>query len=199
MPAKPGKTPLAASTAPTQVAAPRELEVLPGSPPSVNSTQTMRSLDLPELFDHRWEKLLVIQLALSETEFAPESVPNLAIFREYHLYSAVTREQGKVMHALRLGFFSDEAPANAVAGYLRGYFEALTVARVSAEERERLANRRVAARKESGDSGVHAAIELSSRPAAPRTSLADLAVRTSGDTPEESRDGARRRSPQTRK
>jgi hypothetical protein len=121
--------------------------------------------------------LWVIQLALSITEISPEQIPNLAIFNEFRLYSAVGREDGRVMHALRLGFFTDEAPAQAVAGYLSGYFEGPKVTRVSAAERERFGARRVAARKDSGASGVHAAIDLSSPPArAPTTSLADLKV-----------------------
>jgi hypothetical protein len=154
----------------------RRFEVLPGSLPSVDSTQTMRALTMTELEDDGSEKLYVIQLALSVTEIQPEQVPNLAIFNEYRLYSAVGREDGKVMHALRLGFFNDEGPAVAVAGYLSGYFEGPKVTRVSAAERERFATRRVSARKDSGESGVHAAIDLSSPQRAPTTSLADLKV-----------------------
>ena len=129
------------------------------------------------------EKLLVIQLLLSEREIEPDSVPNLAIFNEYRLYSAVGYEQGKVMHALRLGFFTDDAPAEAVAGYLRAYFEAAAVTRVSFEERERFGKRRVSARKDSGETGLHAAIELSSAPSAPTTSLADLSARSRAEPP----------------
>ena len=145
--------------------------------PPVDSTQTLRALTMPEL-DDRSTMLFVIQLALTDKEIAPETVPNLAIFNEYRLYSTVGREQGKVMHALRLGFFSDEAPALAVAGYLGSYFDAPTVTRVSVAERERFSERRVAACKESGDTGVHTAIELSSPREAPTTSLADLSARS---------------------
>jgi hypothetical protein len=150
----------------------------PPGPPPIDSTQTLRALVVPEEAEQASEKLLVIQLLLSEREIEPDSVPNLAIFNEYRLYSAVGYEQGKVMHALRLGFFTDAAPAEAVAGYLRSYFEAPVVTRVSAEERERFARRRVSARKDSGDTGLHAAIELSSAPSAPTTSLADLSARS---------------------
>lgn len=149
---------------------------------------------LPPEEEEGSEKLLVIQLALSEAEFTPEAVPNLAIFEEFSLYSAVGYESGKVMHALRLGFFTAEGPAEAVAGYLRAFFESAAVARVSAAERERFGTRRIAARKETGETGVHAAIELSSAPTAPTTSLADLTARTRGASSANSAGGNPRRS-----
>jgi len=166
----------AAVLKPASSAMPKATE--PPSAPPIDSTQTLRALVVPGDADVEAEKLLVIQLVLSEREIEPESVPNLAIFNEFRLYSAVGYEHGKVMHALRLGFFTDEGPAEAVAGYLRSYFEAPVVTRVSVEERERFAKRRVAARKDSGDTGLHAAIELSSAPTQPTTSLADLTART---------------------
>jgi hypothetical protein len=146
----------------------------------IDSTQTLRALVVPQDPAAPTEKLLVIQLVLSEEEIAPEAVPDLAIFKEYRLYSAVGHHDGKVLHALRLGFFSDEAPAEAVAGYLRSFFEAPVVTRISVEERERFANRRVSAKKGTGETGVHARIELASAPSAPATSLADLSARASG-------------------
>jgi hypothetical protein len=177
LPAPAVAAPAAASAPAPAAPAKRQFEVLPGSLPPVDSTQTLRALTMPEL-DDRSTKLFVIQLALTDKEIAPETVPNLAIFNEYRLYSTVGREQGKVMHALRLGFFSDEAPALAVAGYLSSYFDEPTVTRVSVAERERFAERRVAACKDSGDTGVHTAIELSSPREAPTTSLADLSARS---------------------
>ena len=151
-----------------------------GPPPSIDSTQTLRALVLPPEEAAATEKLLVIQLAVSDAEFSPDAVPNLAIFEEFSLYSAVGYEGGKVMHALRLGFFTAEGPAEAVAGYLRSFFEAAAVTRVSAAERERFGTRRISARKDTGETGVHAAIELSSAPTAPTTSLADLTARSRG-------------------
>ena len=181
----------AAKTAPVAVAA----DVLPGPPPAIDSTQTLRALVMPEADDGETDMLLVIQLATSDCEFAPDSVPNLAIFNEYRLYTAVGYQQGRVMYALRLGFFSDRAPAEAVAGYLRSFFEEPTVTRISTEERERFGKRRVKARKESGETGVYASIELSSAPAAPSTSLADLSARTRVGATAASGNEARSRSP----
>ena len=169
-------------------------DVLPGPPPAIDSTQTLRALVMPET-DGDADMLLVIQLATSDREFAPDSVPNLAIFNEYRLYTAVGTQQGKVMYALRLGFFSDRAPAEAVAGYLRSFFDEPAVTRISTEERERFGKRRVKARKESGETGVYASIELSSAPAAPSTSLADLSARTRNGASAGSDDEGRNRSP----
>jgi hypothetical protein len=188
--------PAAAPAAPASRAP--KIEVLPGPPPSIDSTQTLRALVIPDTTDSQSEKLLVIQLALSETEFAPESVPNLAIFNEYRLYTAVGYDQGKIMNALRLGFFNDEAPAEAVAGYLRSFFDSATVTRVSVEERERFSTRRVTARKEAGETGVHAAIELSSAPSAPATSLADLSARARAGTRNETGQATGWRTPPKR-
>ena len=60
----------------------------------------------------------------------------------------------------RLGFFSTELVAEAVAGYLVAYFDSPVIKRVSVAERERFADTSVAARKDLGASGVHVVIEL---------------------------------------
>jgi hypothetical protein len=87
-------------------------------------------------------------------------VPKLGIFSEYRLYSVTGLEQDRVMHALRVGFFSSELAAEAVAGYLVTYFDSPVIKRVSIAERERFADTGLAARKDVGASGVHAVIEL---------------------------------------
>jgi len=180
----------AATAAPAQSQpATRQFEVLPGPLPPVDATQTLRPLNLPDLqepagaeteSETETVKLFVIQLSLTESEVDSGTVPNLAIFNEYRLYSVMGYDNGKIMHALRLGFFQDRAPAEAVAGYLGGHFEGPVVKRVTAAERERFADKRVAARKDSGDSGTHAAIELRTPPSAPPTSLEEL--RGAGDS-----------------
>lgn len=175
-PAMASKQPSPAASAPSPAAAAAATASV--TAPMIDSTQTMRALIVPQDPSAPTEKLLVIQLVLSEQEIAPESVPDLAIFKEYRLYSAVGHHEGKVLHALRLGFFSDEGPAEAVAGYLRAFFDAPIVTRISTEERERFAHRRLSAKKGTGETGVHARIELASTPSAPATSLADLSART---------------------
>jgi hypothetical protein len=182
--AAPVRRPAPAPAAPAQTrAATRQFEVLPGPLPPVDATQTLRPLNLPDLQEPAEAdtgaetdtvKLFVIQLALTESELASGTIPNLAIFNEYRLYSVMGYDNGKIMHALRLGFFQDRAPAEAVSGYLGGHFEGPVVKRVTVAEKERFADRRVAARKDSGDSGTHARIELRAPTSAPPTSLDEL-------------------------
>ncbi|MGD0491662.1 MAG: SPOR domain-containing protein [Steroidobacteraceae bacterium] len=133
---------------------------LPTAPrPSVESTQTLRALTASELQDSgaRW---YAIQLSLSGECFDPESLPNLDIFNEYPLYSVAGIDQGRIMHALRLGFFADEGAAAAVAHYLGAFYEKPTVKRISVAERERFKDQRVEARKDIGATGKHAVIEI---------------------------------------
>jgi hypothetical protein len=104
-------------------------------------------------------------------------VPSLDIFAAYCLYSVAGLDQGKVMHALRLGFFADEISAQAVAAYLQSYFEAPAIKRVSVAERERFAEQRqVVARKDIGATGMHSVIEMSSPTPVRETRLADLSA-----------------------
>lgn len=102
----------------------------------------------------------MIQLSCSEQAFDPDALPNLDIFSEYRLYSVAGLDQGKQMHALRLGFFSEESHAAAVAGYLAAFYDNPIVKRISAAERSRFAQHRVEARKDIGATGKHAVIEI---------------------------------------
>jgi len=99
-------------------------------------------------------------LALADHAFDPDAVPNLDIFSEYRLYSVAGLDQGRVVHALRLGFFREEIGAVAVASYLAAYWDKPTIKRVSLAERERFADQRVEARKDIGATGKHAVIEI---------------------------------------
>ena len=154
-----------------------KFRVRPGTRPAVDSTQTVRALSLPEQTDEQSPKIFAIQLALSSREIRAESVPNLAIFDEYRLYATLSEATGRVVHTLRLGFFSDDVAAQAVTYYLRSFFESAAVIRVSEAERARFAERRMKGRKDGGDSGEHVKIELSSPAEAPATSLAELSAR----------------------
>jgi len=102
----------------------------------------------------------VIQLSCSEEAFDPDALPNLDIFSEYRLYSVSCVDEGKQMHALRVGFFSEESHAKAVAGYLGTFYDNPTVKRVSTAERTRFAQHRVEARKDIGATGRHTVIEI---------------------------------------
>ena len=120
----------------------------------------MRALTAPELEDAESRRWFVIQLAVADRAFDPDAVPNLDIFSEYRLYSVAWADQGRNVHALRLGFFSEEIAAVAVASYLGAHYDKPTIRRVSVAERERFASQRVEARKDVGETGKHAAIEI---------------------------------------
>ena len=128
--------------------------------PVMDSTQTVRTLTPLELADGEASRWFAIQLMLSEEPIDADQVPKLGIFSEYRLYSVTGLEQDRVMHALRVGFFSSELAADAVAGYLVAYFPSPVIKRVSVAERERFADTGLAARKDVGALGVHAVIEL---------------------------------------
>jgi hypothetical protein len=49
-------------------------------------------------------------------------------------------EEGKILHALRLGFFKEDVSAEAVCGYIRTFFPAPAIIRVSAAEQARFAD-----------------------------------------------------------
>jgi hypothetical protein len=150
-----------AAPRPSNGAAPpaRRAEVLGGRVAHLESTQTLRPLTPSELKDSgaRW---YVIQLSLSSESFDPDSLPNLDIFNEYRLYSVAGLDQGRIVHALRLGFFAEDGAAAAVASYLAAFYEKPTVKRISVAERERFRDQRVEARKDIGATGRHAVIEI---------------------------------------
>jgi hypothetical protein len=133
----------------------------------VDSTQTVRALTPMELADGQASRWFAIELMLSADPIDAAEVPNLDIFEAYRLYSVIAPEQGRLEHALRLGFFSTEVAAESVARYLTAYFPTPTIRRVSIAEHERFADRLVAARKDIGAAGKHAVIELTAAPAPP--------------------------------
>jgi SPOR domain len=152
--------PTAAVAPPAAVAVPRHVQQLDTRLESLETTQTIRALTTLELQDEDAARWYVIQMSLAERAFDPDSLPNLDIFNVYRLYSVAGLDQGRLMHALRLGFFSEEAAARAVASYLAAYYEQPTVKRVSAAERDRFADQQVEARKDIGATGKHAVIEI---------------------------------------
>jgi hypothetical protein len=149
--------PPAAAPAPQRPTIARSLPL-----PSLESTQTLRPLTQLELDDEVISRWFVIQLSLGEEAPDPESLPNLDILNEYRLYSVAGLDQGKLMHALRLGFFAEEGAAAAVAAYLSGYYENPTVKRISTAERDRFNDQRLEARKDVGATGRHTVIEITS-------------------------------------
>jgi hypothetical protein len=143
----------------------------------IDSTQTVRALTPLELADDQISRWFAIQLSLSERPIDPATVPDLPIFNEYRLYSVTGTDQDRVMHALRLGFFSSESAAQAVAGYVGTFFDAPCIKRVSTAEHDRFEERRVAAGKDVG-AGGHAVIELAGPTPLPERSMPERPVVT---------------------
>jgi hypothetical protein len=128
--------------------------------PTLESTQTVRALTQLELEDDQASHWFAIQLALAEEAFDPETVPNLDIFTVYRLYSVAGIDQGRIVHALRLGFFTEQIAAGAVASYLAAFYDTPTIKRVSTAERERFAEQSLEPRKDVGATGKQAVIEI---------------------------------------
>jgi hypothetical protein len=127
---------------------------------NLESTQTVRALTQLELEDDQASRWFAIQLSLAEEPFDPETLPNLDIFSVYRLYSVAGIDKGRIVHALRLGFFTEQIAAGAVASYLAAYYDNPAIKRVSAAERERFADQSLQARKDVGAAGKQAEIEI---------------------------------------
>lgn len=158
-PASPTPRSSAAPAADVRIAAPQTVEppkpvlaVAPpagpanGSSPDLDNTQTLRVLSEAELGDAAGSKWFAVQLGSSEQPANLQMMPRLEIFAEYQLYTVVGAEGGKIQHLLRLGFFSDESAAQVVAGYMKSFFDAPTVAHVSGAEHGRFSRRQVKAK-----------------------------------------------------
>jgi hypothetical protein len=148
----------------------------PAEFPAIDSTQTVRALTSFELDeDAEASRWFVLQLMQSQEPIDPEQVPNLDIFSEYRLYAVGETDQGALVYALRLGFFSSEVAAGAVAGYLAPHFPTTDIKRISVAEHDRFAQNVVVAKKDVGLAGSHAVIEFSSPRALP-AAVADSAA-----------------------
>jgi hypothetical protein len=152
--------------------------------PPIERTQTIRALTCLELEDEQTSRWFAIQLLSSEKDIDPHEVPNLGIFAEYRLYAVRELDQDRVMHALRLGFFSSETAAEAVAGYLGSFFDSPRIKRVSLAEHERFEEGRVTAGKDVGAADGHVAIELAGPAPSPlRQAYERLAAKRRPDSP----------------
>jgi hypothetical protein len=77
-----------------------------------------------------------VQLKWSVQPIDMASVPPLAIFGAYTLYSVEGSREGRRWYGLRLGFFTDADSAKQVAQYVRSEFTAVAVVPVTAKERD---------------------------------------------------------------
>jgi len=128
--------------------------------PGIDSSQTVRALTHLELQENESSRWFVIQLSAGEEPVDPQTVPNLDIFGEYRLYCVAGIDQGRIVHALRLGFFTSDIAAAAVASYLGQYYDKPSIKRVSFAEKERFADQVLEPLKDVGASGKHAVIEI---------------------------------------
>jgi hypothetical protein len=78
-----------------------------------------------------------VQLQWSVQPIDLASVPPLAIFSAYTLYTVEGNRDGRKWYGLRLGFFSDAISAKQVAYYVRSDFASVAVVPVSQQERAR--------------------------------------------------------------
>lgn len=74
-----------------------------------------------------------------------ESVPPLAIFSAYTLYTVEGSRDGRKWYGLRLGFFTDAISAKQVAHYVRSEFASVAVVPVSPGEKARASDQEIAA------------------------------------------------------
>ena len=75
-----------------------------------------------------------VQLRWSARPIDPDSIPALAIFRAYSLYTVESRRTGRSCYFLRLGFFGDPVSAKQVALHVRSSFASAAVVPVLEEE-----------------------------------------------------------------
>lgn len=78
-----------------------------------------------------------VQLQWSVQPIDLASVPPLAIFSAYTLYTVEGSRDGRKWYGLRLGFFGDAISAKQVASYVRSEFTSVAVIPVSTQERGR--------------------------------------------------------------
>ena len=151
----------AMATAVSRHSAVRQLREQPTLDRPIDSTRTVRKLSLAELNNSALTPWYAVELLESGREVNAEDVPALDIFDVYSLYMVPSHHERRAQYSLRLGFYSGTMAAEAVAQYLRGYFENAKVMRVSAEEYARFNEWTVRALKVVSDTGRHEIIEMS--------------------------------------
>ena len=100
-----------------------------------DDTQTRRALK--EAVIDNAPVAFAVQLQWSVQPVDLASVPPLAIFSAYTLYTVEGSREGRKWFGLRLGFFSDAISAKQVAYYVRSEFTSVAVVPVSPAEKSR--------------------------------------------------------------
>jgi len=100
-----------------------------------DDTQTRRALKEAVIGNAPVSFAVQLQWSVSPVDLA--SVPPLAIFSAYTLYTVEGSREGRKWYGLRLGFFSDAISAKQVAYYVRSEFASVAVVPVSPAEKSR--------------------------------------------------------------
>jgi hypothetical protein len=100
-----------------------------------DDTQTRRALKEAVLDNAPVAFAVQLQWSVQPVDLA--SVPPLAIFSAYTLYTVEGSREGRKWYGLRLGFFSDAISAKQVAYYVRSEFNSVAVVPVSPAEKGR--------------------------------------------------------------
>jgi len=100
-----------------------------------DDTRTMRALK--DEVQQNAAVQFAVQLDWSVTPIDLDSVPPLAIFSAYTLYTVESSREGRKWYGLRLGFFSDALSAKQVAYYVRSDFASVAVVPVPGAEKDR--------------------------------------------------------------
>ena len=103
----------------------------------------------------------VVQLCQSTVPMDPHAIPQLDLFRVYHLYCDVKLRNGVSQYSLRLGLFKEPGTAKAIARYLARYFNAIRVMQIDATEIVCSLRDKFLAQRDVDASGQHAVNELS--------------------------------------
>lgn len=110
------------------------LQLLESAPRSGNRRADSRSQPNAATATSPGAQKFAVQLIWSTTPVRAASVPQLAIFEAYSLYSVQVERAGRRWYGLRLGFFKDPLSARQVALYARSDFSAAAVVPVSDRE-----------------------------------------------------------------
>jgi hypothetical protein len=124
---------------------PLPVETVEGNIPLLKPDDTGTRRALKDAVTHNAPVAFAVQLQWSVQPPDLESVPPLAIFSAYTLYTVEGSRDGRKWYGLRLGFFTDAISAKQVAHYVRSEFASVAVVPVSPGEKARATDQEIAA------------------------------------------------------
>ena len=137
-PASPVRAPLATPASHTVNRVPMSpaevLQLLESAPRAQKPVAAAKPPSDPAAGSFAQGQKFAVQLIWATTPVQPSTVPQLAIFEAYTLYSVQVERAGRRWYGLRLGFFKDPLSARQVALYARSDFSAAAVVPISDRE-----------------------------------------------------------------